>query len=154
MSGGLAVSSVAVLEFFLDNIPKGSVNDGFVMIGYGDHILFAFIGLLCMGKVIRCNGFLLDQVTDILFITQDPDNMAAAPDDTVAEGFVSGFPELSCDNGCTLLFNSVLVKNQSDKVSAFRIDCQFSVADIITEQGGSKDHALFHLACLPPFYSG
>ena len=80
--------------------------------------------------------------------------MAAVPDHITTVGFNACLPEFPGNDGCTLLFNSILVKNESDDFGAFRIDRKLSVADIIAEQGCSKDDPSLHLACLTPLYAG
>ena len=87
---------------------------------------------LFMGKVIRRDGFFLNKVAAILFISENLINDGISPYCIACDSFISGFPEFTGNGMGTFALLHKFLKNQPNDFRAVLVNKHLSVFDIIT----------------------
>ena len=89
---------------------------------------------LIVGQVIRGNAFLLHQISHILFISQNFDNLAVGPLHIALTCFETCLPQLPGDYRGALLFNAIFMEDKPHQLRALGIDRELSVLDIVAQK--------------------
>ena len=154
MAAPLWSVDVPLLQFLLDRIPQLPVNDRLVVVPDDHQRLLTVIVFLGVRQVVRCKGFLLYKISNVLLVFQDLDDVAAAPFWISPAGQNPRLPKLSRNDRGPLLLHSVFVKDQPYYLRPLRFYCNVSSLYIVSEQGPSEYNSTLHLPGLAPFHPG